>query len=152
MVSHKTTMRKPTERKENQNRRLESDPLRLARAAELSHAATYEGHGKHKRNTKGFPMSTPPSHHGDDSVCEAGDVSDWKAAVRLLKRGLKHGFVSDFWRNGWPKHVWAVLPDGSVYEAKYGGSVEGAYHGYPLAESDTFADEIRDAWKEKGLG
>ena len=145
-------MRKPTERKENQNRRLEVQPLQLARAAELSKVATYEGHGKHKRDTAGFPMSTPPSHRGTDSLCDKLSVPDWQAALRLLRKGLKNGLVSDFWFHGWPKHVWAMLPDGTVYEAKNGGSAEGAYHGYPLPESDSFAEEIRNAWKEKGLG
>ena len=144
-------MRKPTERKENQNRRLEIDVGRLSAAVELAKRATYEGNGKHKKSTPGFPMSTPPVHRGDDSDCGAGSVFDWKVALRLLRKGLKHGLVSDFWSNGWPKHVWAVLSDGSVYEAKYGGSVEGAYHGYPLPESDTFSNEIRRKWKEKGL-
>ena len=61
---------------------------------------------------------------------------------------MNKGVVSDaFTGTGYPKHIWTY--DGTrVFEATYGGSVEGAYHGYPIRKSDPLFDDVVDAWNK----
>lgn len=48
-----------------------------------------------------------------------------------------------------PKQLWVVDEDGQVFEAMYGGSREGAYHGYPIRKTDPFFDEVHRTWKRR---
>ena len=43
--------------------------------------------------------------------------------------------ISVFREDNLPKYVWAVAPDGRVYEAKVGRGSR-TYHGYELGEDD----------------
>ncbi|HKY36377.1 MAG TPA: hypothetical protein VJN18_10585 [Polyangiaceae bacterium] len=50
--------------------------------------------------------------------------------------------------DGLPKQLWVVDEHGQVFEAMYGGSVAGRYHGYPIRRSDPLFDRIVATWCE----
>jgi hypothetical protein len=44
--------------------------------------------------------------------------------------------------------MWVVDDHGQVFEAMYGGSRAGRYHGYPIRRSDPFFEKVFRAWAE----
>jgi len=59
---------------------------------------------------------------------------------------VERGLVSDATTGtGYPKQMW-VFDGRRVFEAMYGGSREGVYHGYPIRRSDPLYEEIVSAW------
>jgi len=68
------------------------------------------------------------------------------SAIDLLRRAIDHGLVSEATSGtGFPKQIW-VVDAGRVYEAMYGGSQEGCYHGYPIRRSDPLFGEVLARW------
>ncbi|KYF92857.1 hypothetical protein BE17_41235 [Sorangium cellulosum] len=71
-------------------------------------------------------------------------------AVALLAQAIEGGLVSDGeGAPGFPKQMWVVDENGQVFEAMYGGSRPGLYHGYPIRRADPFFDEVVRAWEKK---
>lgn len=57
--------------------------------------------------------------------------------------------VSKLVGEGFPKFVWSVDEDETVYEAKTDPKSPGAYHGYPLEGEDDFRTHILEEWKKR---
>ena len=53
--------------------------------------------------------------------------------------------------DGFPKQIWVVDEEhgNQVFEAIYGGSQTGRYHGYPIRLRDPFFDHVLTAWKAR---
>jgi len=63
-----------------------------------------------------------------------------------LKRAIDGGLVSESAAAGrFPKQMWTVDDKGRVFEATYGGSKSGRYHGYPIRRSDPFFARVLQA-------
>lgn len=85
----------------------------------------------------------------DKTLCDDVGIATKEMADDLLTRAIDRGLVSEAWTGkGFPKQIW-VVHEGRVYEAIYGGSREGAYHGYPIRENDPFCDEITARWSDR---
>jgi len=52
-------------------------------------------------------------------------------------------------KNGWPQNIWAVDENGHPLEAQLENQETGAYHGYPIPESDPFGQTIIDEWRKR---
>jgi hypothetical protein len=63
-------------------------------------------------------------------------------------QAIDGGLASEgFGAPGFPKQLWVVAADGQAFEAMYGGSRTGDYHGYPIRRSDPLFDKVVTAWR-----
>lgn len=108
--------------------------------------ARYEGSPSHKRAPGDFGL-TPPAHpRPDKSLCDEAGVFTKERAEHIFARAIQGGLVSEQTKaGGFPSQLWAVDGD-RVFEAIYGGSRTGSYHGYPIRKSDPFFAEIISRW------
>lgn len=59
------------------------------------------------------------------------------------------GMVSAPSDTGFPKFIWCVDDDETVYEAKTDPREPGPYHGYPLEAEDDFRAYVLAEWKKR---
>lgn len=130
------------------NRRMRSTRLTDEQKAFLREQAFYEGSPYHKRNPGDFGLTPPAMPRPDATLCDEAGVVDSATARHLFTATIEHGLVSDSGTEDFPKELWVVDNDGQVFEAMYGGSRTGAYHGYPIRRSDPWFDVITQAWRE----
>jgi len=52
-------------------------------------------------------------------------------------------------RNDFPQNIWAVTDTGIPLEAQLENNVQGAYHGYPMPESDPFRETVLSAARRR---
>jgi hypothetical protein len=115
----------------------------------LRENAEYEGISYHKRAAGDFGLTPPAAPRPDKTLCDEANVIQRSLAVALLTRAIEGGLVSDAdGAPGFPKQMWVVDEKGQVFEAMYGGSRTGLYHGYPIRRTDPFFDEIARAWEK----
>lgn len=116
----------------------------------LREHAGYEGIPYHKRSPGDFGLTPPASPRPDKTLCDEANVTTRAVAVALLARAIDGGLVSDgVGAPGFPKQMWAVDDKGQVFEAMYGGSRTGLYHGYPIRRSDPWFDDVVRAWEKR---
>jgi hypothetical protein len=83
-------------------------------------------------------------HHVADSLAQSAlGHQDELLLPSPVSQLLDNGAGSDPAAPGFPRHIWAVTEDGNVFEAVYGGSRRGVYHGYPVRRCDPFNAEVR---------
>lgn len=127
-------------------RSIRSTPLSAEERSRLEQAV-YEGSPYHKRNPGDFGLPPPALPRPDKTLCDEAGISCRAAAERLFHKGIRRGLVSEATTpTGFPKEFWVVDKDGNVFEAMYGGSRDGCYHGYPIRRSDPLFDAVRKAW------
>ena len=113
---------------------------------DLAARVRYGGNPEHKHNPGDFGLTPPVRPRADKSKCDWAGVSERAVALRLLREGVQRGLVSEQRRGGYPQNVWAVTDDGYPLEAQLENSVSGAYHGYPMPETDPFRDVVLERW------
>jgi hypothetical protein len=129
-------------------RTIRATQLNAAERAFLHKNARYEGIAYHKRSPGDFGLMPPAAPRPSKTLCDEAGVFRRGVAGALLSRAIEVGLVSEGeGASGFPKELWVVSEDGQVFEAMYGGSVLGSYHGYPIRRSDPFFDEITSAWE-----
>lgn len=65
-----------------------------------------------------------------------------------VERAVERGLVSESTAgNSMPKQLWVLDDSGQVFEAMYGGTTAGCYHGYPIRRSNPLFDQIARAWR-----
>jgi hypothetical protein len=139
--------KKAEARRKATQRTIRTSRLTSQEKAVLRSGATYEGSPFHKRSPGDFGLTPPAAPRLDKTLCdEAGGLAK-KIASDLLARAIEGGLVSEATgAPGFPKQLWVVAGDGQVFEAMYGGSRTGAYHGYPIRKSDPFCADVVAAW------
>ena len=115
---------------------------------ELADRATYGGNPEHKRKPGNFNLSPPSRPRPDKTLCDTVSIFDRNVAEELLKSGMRRGMISEQERDGWPQNVWVVTERGNVLEAQLENQETGAYHGYPLQESDPFREAVLTKWNQ----
>lgn len=120
------------------------DPQQLQSLVKL---IGYGGNPEHKKNPGDFGLHPPTGPRLGKSLCDDVAIVKRSEALRLLKLGLMRKMISDRFENGWPKNIWAVTDDGKPLEAQLENSSSGSYHGYPMPESDPFAQQIMKRWE-----
>ncbi len=117
----------------------------------LRQNVAYEGSPYHKRNPGDFGLTPPASPRPDKTLCDEAGIERRSTADDLLARAIDGGLVSDGTEPGsFPKQMWVVDDQGLVFEAMYGGSKAGRYHGYPIRRTDPLFKQVSDAWKGRG--
>ena len=118
--------------------------------AYLQEHATYEGVSYHKGTPGDFGLTPPAAPRPDKTLCDEAGVTRRALASDLLKRAIDGGLASvgDGAQN-FPKQLWVVDQHGRVFEAMYGGSSKGAYHGYPIRRTDPFFNQVTQAWERR---
>ncbi|TIS54883.1 MAG: hypothetical protein E5W91_25110 [Mesorhizobium sp.] len=124
------------------------DLLDEIQRARLVTVSTYVASGHHKRNPGDYGLErTNP--RPTKSLCDAVRILKMAEAKMLLANGILHGMVSPHTPGEFPKFVWSVDGNGTVYEAKTDGNARGAYHGYPLEAEDDFRAYVLSEWKKR---
>jgi hypothetical protein len=140
----------------DKSKRVREATVRRLRAARLSPderaflraRAFYEGSPLHKKDPKNdFGLTPPANPRPDKTLCDEAEVFELAVARDLFDRALDAGLVSESETGtGYPKQIWVVDEAGQVFELIFGGSREGAYHGYPIRASDPLSAELQRAW------
>lgn len=130
-------------------RTMRETPLTTPERRFLREHAGYEGVSYHKRTPGDFGLTPPAAPRPDKTLCDEANVTRRAIADALLAQAIDGGLVSDLeGAPGFPKHMWVVDENGQVFEAAYGGSRTGLYHGYPIRRVDPFFDEVVRAWEK----
>lgn len=108
----------------------------------------YGGNPEHKKNPGDFGLTPPSDPRLGKSLCDDAGVFTRTAALKLLKRGLKKGLVSDRFDGEWPKNIWSVTESGRPMEAQLENQALGTYHGYPMPENDPLASDVLRRWND----
>lgn len=118
----------------------------------LRNHAGYEGVAYHKRSPGDFGLTPPAAPRLDKTLCDEANVTRRALADSLLTQAIESGLVSD--AQGaprFPKQMWVVDESGQVFEAMYGGSKPGLYHGYPIRRTDPLFDQVVRAWERRNV-
>lgn len=130
-------------------RTMRATPLTGTECKFLQENAGYEGIAYHKRTPGDFGLTPPAAPRPDKTLCDEANITQRATAVDLLSRAIEGGLASEAeGAPGYPKQMWIVDENGQVFEAMYGGSRAGLYHGYPIRRSDPFFDEVVRAWEK----
>lgn len=130
-------------------RRIRDHRLSDAEKEGLRSRIAYEGNPAHKRNPGDFDLTPPAAPRLDKTLCDEAEVLDYATAMTLLCQAIDGGLVSEArTTDGFPKQLWVVTDTGQVFEAMYGGSRTGCYHGYPIRKTDPFSDYITKQWHQ----
>lgn len=109
----------------------------------------YEGIAYHKRSPGDFGLIPPAAPRPDKTLCDEAGLTQRAEAEELLAQAIDGGLASEaIGAPGFPKQLWVLSQDGQVFEAMYGGSKTGLYHGYPIRHSDPLFDQIVTAWRQ----
>ena len=131
-------------------RTIRARPLTDAERAQLA-TASYEGSPLHKRNPGDFGLEPPCSPRLDKTLCDEAGIGRRAEAEAIFQLAVARGLVSESTAaDGFPKQIWCVDGEGRVFEAMYGGSKRGAYHGYPIRPRDPLFERVQQAWQEPG--
>jgi hypothetical protein len=114
----------------------------------LKEHASYEGSPHHKRNPGDFGLTPPAAPRPDKTLCDEAGVFSRTEADRLFRQAVEAGLVSvAATPDGYPKRLWVVDDEDRVFEAMYGGSRTGCYHGYPVRRSNPQHRAVLEAWR-----
>lgn len=137
--------RKASQARRETRRNIRREPLSDAERDKLEQA-TYEASPYHKGCPGDFGLTPPALARADKTLCDEANITTKAQALALFARAKEQQIVSEFTHCGFPKQMWVVDEEGDwVYEAMYGGSVEGAYHGYPVRRTDPLYDQVKRA-------
>ena len=114
---------------------------------DLAARVTYTGNPVHKRNPGDFGITPPADPRDDKTLCDSVGVFSRAVALRLLRRGIERGLISEQMRGIFPQNVWVVDENGYPLEAQLENRIQGTYHGYPLALNDPFRDQVLAFWR-----
>lgn len=134
-------------RKFNSSRRLAPEGHYVpSQLTPLLQSIQYSGNSVHKRNPGDFNLTPSSAARQNKSLCDDTGIFTRKEALYRLKEGLRRGITcARFSKDGWPKHIWSMMEDGRVLEAKR-DNVGGNYHGYPIKFNDPLAIKVRKRW------
>lgn len=107
----------------------------------------YGGNPEHKRNPGDFGLIPPAVPRADKTLCDAVAAFSKRIALRYLHDGIRKGLMSVQTRGDFPQNIWAVTDTGEPLEAQLENSALGAYHGYPMLETDPFREEVLQRWR-----
>jgi hypothetical protein len=133
----------------NPKRKIASkESLVSVNCAGLARRAAYGGNPEHKRSPGDFDLMPPVNPRPGKTLCDATSPVAKVDAKRLLRSGLRKGMISEQWRGGWPKNVWAVDRE-EAFEAQLENSDQGMYHGYPMPIDDDFRKIVLIEWAQR---
>jgi hypothetical protein len=141
--------KKALEAKKETVRKIRDTRLTDAERSRLRSEAAYEGSPYHKRNPGDFGLTPAASPRLDKTLCDEAKIFRKAVADELFAKAIDRGLVSEKNKaGGFPNQLWVVDEHGQVFEAMYGGSRTGRYHGYPIRRADPFFEEVSKAWME----
>ncbi len=138
---------KARQAREATEREIRTTPLSEDERTFLRAHAAYEGSPFHKKEPNNFGLTPPTYPRPDKTLCDEAGITDKAIAFALFDRALEVGLVSRAWKDGFPKQIWVVDDGNQVFEAIYGGSKRGCYHGYPVRLRDPLFAQVRTAWE-----
>lgn len=106
----------------------------------------YLGSPLHKRSPGDYGLTPPADPRPNKTLCDEIGIFERAKAQALLQQGLERGTISPCPQGELPRYIWAVTDDGRVVEARCDDATHGTYHGYPLADADPMANEVKKRW------
>ncbi len=140
----------PERRGNNPKRRIASQgEAGSADLERIAREARYVGNAHHKRAPADYGFRPPVNPRPHKSLCDGTRIVRAAEARSLFHEAVRRGMVSSHRERGLPKYVWAVDPEGRVFEAKL--ERRGAtYHGYELGANDRhMRREVVARWEER---
>lgn len=138
-------MKRRNDYKLNNCIRASADAALIARLVE---SVSYSGSPYHKRNPGDYGLTPPQQPRPDATLCDDVNISSKSEAEKLLRAGVEKNLISVQEENNFPRKIWSVTDGGHPLEARLENQGNGTYHGYPMAKSDPFHDEVLARWKE----
>lgn len=149
-LGHWQMGKKAREVKADMRRTIRSMPLSDGEKAFLHEHAIYEGSPLHKKNPGDFGLTPPAAPRLGKTLCDEAAITQRADARALLGKAIDGGLASEATTaEGFPKQLWVVDDHGRVFEAIYGGSQTGHYHGYPIRNQTAMFDQITKAWAKR---
>ncbi len=124
----------------------ECDFSRLEKMADL---VKYGGNPEHKFNPGDFNLSPQSYPRKGKSLCDAAEIFSRKEALKLLRKGVKKGLISERFEGKWPRNIWSMTKNNQPLEAQLENQANGTYHGYPLPDEDPFSEIVIKEWNER---
>jgi len=118
-----------------------------AKLQALSDTVVYKGSPYHKKHPADFGLTPPAQPRMNKTLCDGTHVK-LQLATELLRTGARLGLISAQERNGLPRNIWAVSPNGIALEAQLENEESGTYHGYPMEPEDPLVAEVLARWKD----
>lgn len=115
----------------------------------LAGKVRYRGNPAHKRDPGDFDLTPASAPRPNATLCDEAGVATRSEAQDLLREGVLAGLVDARTQNGFPRLVWTVRKDGTVFEAQLENSGLGEYHGYPLPLADPFREVVLDEMRRR---
>ena len=112
----------------------------------LADTIGYTGNPEHKRNPGDFNLTPPSCPRPTKTLCDAVGIFTRAEALRILRQGVRRGFISVQTRGGFPQNIWAVTDGGEPLEAQLDQRASGSYHGYPMPNNDPFRKQVLARW------
>ena len=122
-----TTGRRPPRRVSfNTKRKIRHDcgpdePAMLARRVRCT------GDPEHRSDPGDFDLTPRMAPRPYRTPCNEVGINRTKAALNLMKEGIRRGLMSEQQRGGFPQNTWAVTEDGFPLEAQLENQSQGAY-------------------------
>ena len=135
----------PTRFNNNRKIRANCEPDELT---QLAKRVVYTGNPEHKTNPGDFCLTPPAGARPGKTLCDGAGIFTKKDALRLLRNGIKQGLISEQIRGEFPQNIWAVTDDGIPLQAALHDRTKGAYHGYPVPQTDPFRQQILRRWRK----
>ncbi len=124
----------------------ELSPVEFELCSRLAKQVRYGGNPELKMHPGDFSLTPPSGARPGKSLCDAVNIFSKKIALQHLQSGLRRGLISERFHGDWPQNIWSVTENGFPLEAQLENQETGAYHGYPMPESDPLASEIIRLW------
>jgi hypothetical protein len=118
----------------------------LRHCSDIAKQISYGGNPEHKKNPGDFGLTPPRNPRSGKSLCDVVGIFSRRCALNYLQSGLRRGLISERSNGEWPQNIWSVTKDGHPLEAQLENPATGAYHGYPMPQSDPLAAEVVKQW------
>jgi hypothetical protein len=115
----------------------------------LAGLVKYGGNPEHKFNPGDFGLTPPSYPRKGKSLCDAAEIFSRKDALKLLRKGIKAGLISERSEGKWPRNIWSMTTNNQPLEAQLENPANGTYHGYPLPDEDPFREIVIKEWNER---
>ncbi len=77
---------------------------------ELLSKVSYGGNPQHKKNPGDFGLNPPCEPRAMKSLCDEVSVFSRAEALRLLRKGIEYGLISErINENGFPQNIWSTM-------------------------------------------
>lgn len=135
----------------NPKRKIQRAPVTAGDRAlleKMAKNAAYGGNPERKKNPGDFDLIPPANWAANKELCDRVEIFTRTEALKLVRKGIRKGFISIQTRGDWPQNVWCMTKEGEPLEAELENFETGTYHGYPMSPNDPFRKQVIERWNK----